>query len=145
MSKFVFSDRDRQYGKVVGLKRADGDFRCYQCVDFSFYEREVTARDAGERCAYCAGPVFLTVEAIAEIERPKRPVSLAKTEVQRFPLLTMAYNLGRRAEDLAIALDRANRVIAQQAAEIDRLNGIQPKTEEELEVIFIAVDLNAQV
>ncbi|MFE5971408.1 hypothetical protein ACFQ64_04510 [Streptomyces sp. NPDC056460] len=140
MSKFVFSDRDRQNGKAVGIKRADGDFRCYRCVDFSFYEREVTARDAGEKCTYCAGPVFLTVEAVAAIERPNRQVSLAKVEVQRFPLLTMAYNLGRRCEELAIALDRANRVIAQQAAEVDRLNGIESKTEEELEVAFAAAD-----
>ncbi|MFG2209928.1 hypothetical protein [Streptomyces sp. NPDC048638] len=140
MSEFVFSDRDREHGKVVGVKRADGDFRCYQCVDFSFYEREVTARDAGEKCAYCAGPVFLTVEAITAIERPKRQVILAKTEIQRFPLLAVANNLGLRCEDLAIALDRANRVIAQQAAEIDRLNGVEPKTEEELEVAFAAAD-----
>ncbi|WP_405978848.1 hypothetical protein [Streptomyces sp. NBC_00158] len=143
MSEYVFSAHDRQYGKAVGIKRADGDFRCYQCVDFSFYERAVTAQDAGEKCTYCAGPVFLTVEAIAEIERPKRPVNLAKTDVQRFPLLTMAYNLGRRVEDLSLELDQARRLIAQQAAEIDRLNGIEPKTEEELEVVFIAVDLDA--
>ncbi|MGW0899422.1 hypothetical protein ACWD0G_20980 [Streptomyces goshikiensis] len=145
MSEFVFSDWDRENGKAVGLKRADGDFRCYRCVDFSFYERGVTAQDAGEKCTYCAGSVFLTVEAIAAIERPKRQVSLAKSEIQRFPLLEIAHNLGLRCEELAIALDRANRVIAQQAAEIDRLSGVQPKTEEELEVAFTPTTLAARV
>ncbi|MFJ6483114.1 hypothetical protein ACIQK6_23785 [Streptomyces sp. NPDC091682] len=145
MSEFVFSDWERENGKAVGLKRADGDFRCYQCVDFSFYQRGVAAQDAGERCTYCAGSVFLTVEDIAAIERPKRHVSLAKSEIQRFPLLDIAHNLGLRCEELAIALDRANRVIAQQAAEIDRLNGVEPKTEEEMEVAFIPVGLDVRV
>ncbi|NWF28231.1 hypothetical protein HW130_18485 [Streptomyces sp. PKU-EA00015] len=123
--EYVFSDTDRQYGKKVGVKRSEGDFRCYQCIDFSFYEREVSEPDAGERCTYCAGFVFITSEVIAQLEVPKpvRPVNLAKREVQRFDLLTIAYNLGRRVEEVSYALDKARQQNDALRAEIARLKG----------------------
>jgi hypothetical protein len=120
MTQYVFSDADREYGKRVGVKKSDGDFRCYQCIDFSFYEREVTEGDAEERCTYCAGFVFIAPQVIAQMEAPKpvRPVNLAKREVQRFDLLTIAYNLGRRVEEVSYAYDKARQRIAELEAQL---------------------------
>lgn len=120
MTEYVFSDADRQYGKRVGVKKSDADFRCYQCIDFSFYEREVSEKDAEERCTYCQGLVFITPQVIAQIEAPKpvRPVNLAKREVQRFDLLTIAYNLGQRLEEVSYAYDKARHRIAELEAQL---------------------------
>ncbi|EFL15340.1 hypothetical protein [Streptomyces sp. C] len=120
MTEYVFSDADREYGKRVGVKKSDGDFRCYQCIDFSFYEREVAEADAEERCAYCAGFVFIAPQVIAQMEAPKsvRPVNLAKREVQRFDLLTIAYNLGQRLEEVSYAYDKARHRIAELEAQL---------------------------
>ncbi|MGW6745961.1 hypothetical protein ACWGDX_35380 [Streptomyces sp. NPDC055025] len=64
----VLDDRDRTHGRQTGLLVREGDFRCYECLDTSFYEREANAADADERCTYCKGPVFLTPAVIAELE-----------------------------------------------------------------------------
>ncbi|MFD4542448.1 hypothetical protein [Streptomyces bauhiniae] len=119
MTEYVFTATDRQYGKRVGLKRAEGDFRCCQCVDFSFYEREADASDAEQRCTYCGGFVFIVPEQIAQLEAPKpvRPVNLAKREVQGFDLLTISYNLGRRLQDVSFAYDKARQRIAELEAQ----------------------------
>ncbi|SNS50166.1 hypothetical protein [Actinacidiphila glaucinigra] len=118
--KFVFSDIDRKYGKAVGVMRSEGDFRCYEHVDFNVYERNLSERDAGEKCTYCAGPVYLTAEQIAELERPKlsRPVNLAKREVQRFDLLTIAYNLRNRLDQVSYDYDQARKRIAELEAQL---------------------------
>ncbi|MEU2111533.1 hypothetical protein [Streptomyces sp. NPDC019507] len=123
--EFVFSDTDRKFGKAVGVMRSEGDFRCFVCVDFSVYERGVSEQDAGEKCTYCAGPVFITAEQIAELERPKvsRPVNLVKREVQSFDLLTIAYNLRQRLDVVSVEYDRARRRIAELEAQLDRESG----------------------
>ncbi|MER5851053.1 hypothetical protein ABT126_29510 [Streptomyces sp. NPDC002012] len=120
MTEYVFTAADREYGKRVGIKRSEGDFRCYQCVDFSFYEREVDASDADKRCTYCGGFVFIAPEQIAQLEAPKlvRPVNLAKREVQSFDLLTISYNLGRRLQDVSYAYDKARQRIAELEAQL---------------------------
>ncbi|MEU6959608.1 hypothetical protein [Streptomyces chrestomyceticus] len=64
----VFDDRDRTHGRQTGLLVREGDFRCYECLDTSFYEREANAADADQRCTYCKRPVFLTSTVIAELE-----------------------------------------------------------------------------
>ncbi|KOG26805.1 hypothetical protein [Streptomyces viridochromogenes] len=115
MTEYVFSDADRENGKAVGVKKSDGDFRCYQCVDFSFYERNLSEQDAEERCAYCGGFVFIAPDVIAQVEagKPVRPVDLAKREVQRFDLLTIAYNLRTRLDEVSYAYDKARQRIAE--------------------------------
>ncbi|MGW0705103.1 hypothetical protein ACWD4G_03845 [Streptomyces sp. NPDC002643] len=120
MTEYVFSDADREYGKRVGVKKSDGDFRCYQCIDFSFYEAEVSERDADKRCTYCGGFVFITPQVIAQMEAPKQvlPVDLSKREVQRFDLVAMAYNLGRRVEEVSYAYDKARQRIAELEAKL---------------------------
>ncbi|MFE0104152.1 hypothetical protein [Streptomyces sp. NPDC059009] len=114
-SKYVFTETDRLHGKRVGLMKSEGDFRCYECIDFSFYERDVDARDAYKRCTYCGGFVFIAPATIADIEAPKpvRPVDLAKRHVQRIDYATIAYNLGRRLEDVSFAYDKARQRIAE--------------------------------
>ncbi|NUK41820.1 hypothetical protein HRW13_13195 [Streptomyces lunaelactis] len=125
MTEYVFSDADRQYGKRVGVKKSDSDFRCYQCVDFSFYEREVAEGDAEERCAYCGGFVFIAPQVIAQMEAPKPvlPVDLSKREVQRFDLVAMAYNLGRRVEEVSYAYDKARQRIAELETQLAEREG----------------------
>ncbi|MFJ3974872.1 hypothetical protein [Streptomyces sp. NPDC090021] len=120
MTEYVFSDADRQYGKRVGVKKFDTDFRCYQCIDFSFYEREVTEADAEERCSYCGGFVFITPQVIVQLEAPKPvgSVNLVKREVQRFDLLTISYNLSRRLEEVSYAYDKARQRIAELEAQL---------------------------
>jgi hypothetical protein len=120
MTEYVFSDIDRQYGKAVGVKKSDGDFRCYECVDFSFYERNVAERDANERCSYCGGLVFILAGTIAAMEAPKvvRPVNLAKPDVQRFDLLSIAYNLRTRLDEVSYAYDKARHRIAELEAQL---------------------------
>ncbi|MGW3336192.1 hypothetical protein ACWDCL_01760 [Streptomyces sp. NPDC001009] len=115
MTEFVFSEIDRKYGKAVGVKKADGDFRCYECVDFSFYQRGVHSGDAGEKCTYCAGPVFITPAMIVEMEAPKRvrPVNLDKGHAGKFDVLTIAHNLGQRLRDVSFAYDKAIQRIAE--------------------------------
>ncbi|WP_371671240.1 hypothetical protein OG985_28640 [Streptomyces sp. NBC_00289] len=124
--EFVFSDADRKYGKRVGVQKYHGDFRCYSCVDFSFYEREVNVFDAEEKCTYCAGPVFLTAGQIAEMEavKPSRPVNLAKSHVQRFDLLSISFNLRNRLDEVSFAYDKARQRIAELEAQLaDRESG----------------------
>lgn len=118
--EYVFSDADREYGKRVGVKKSDADFRCYQCIDFSFYEREVTEKDAEERCSYCQGFVFIAPQVIAQIEAPKqaRPVNLAKPDVQRFDLLSIAFHLRSRLDDVSYAYDKARQRIAELEAQL---------------------------
>ncbi|WP_327431432.1 hypothetical protein [Streptomyces sp. NBC_01236] len=125
MAEYVFSDTDRQYGKAVGVKKSDGDFRCYECVDFSFYERTVSERDADERCSYCGGLIFVLAGTIAAMEAPKpvRPVNLAKREVQRFGLLAIAFNLRSRLNEVSYALDKTRQENHSLRAEIARLKG----------------------
>ncbi|MFE0771983.1 hypothetical protein [Streptomyces sp. NPDC058861] len=125
MTEYVFSDADRQYGKQVGVKKFDTDFRCYQCIDFSFYERGVTEADAEERCSYCGGLIFITPQVIARLETPKssRPVNLVKREVQRFDLLTISYNLARRLEEVSYAYDKARQRIAELEARLAEREG----------------------
>ncbi|MGW1558329.1 hypothetical protein ACWCQ1_17665 [Streptomyces sp. NPDC002144] len=120
MTEYVFSDTDRQYGKAVGVKKSDGDFRCYGCVDFSFYERNVSEQDAEERCTYCGGFIFITAQMVAEIEAPKpvRPVNLQKRDVQRFDLLSIAYNLRNRLDEVSFAYDKARQRIAELEAQL---------------------------
>ncbi|RPF45731.1 hypothetical protein EDD96_2293 [Streptomyces sp. Ag109_G2-6] len=120
MAEYVFSDTDRQYGKAVGVKKSDGDFRCYQCVDFSFYERNVSEQDAEERCSYCGGFVFIAPEVIAQLEAPKqvRPVNLQKRDVQRFDLLSIAYHLRTRLDEVSFAYDKARQRIAELEARL---------------------------
>ncbi|MFI1655636.1 hypothetical protein ACH4ZU_12115 [Streptomyces sp. NPDC020472] len=120
MAEYVFSDADREYGKRVGVKKSDNDFRCYQCIDFSFYEREVAEGDAEERCAYCAGFVFITPAVIARLEAPKRvqPVNLVKSEVQKFDLFSIACNLRSRLEGVSYAYDKARQRIAELEARL---------------------------
>ncbi|WP_217129385.1 hypothetical protein [Streptomyces sp. AC558_RSS880] len=112
--EYVFSDADREYGKRVGVKKSDGDFRCYQCIDFAFYEAEVSERDAEERCSYCGGFVFITPQMIAQMEAPKqaRPVNLSKPDVQRFDLLSIAFHLRMRLDEVSYAYDKARQRIA---------------------------------
>ncbi|WP_282703732.1 hypothetical protein [Streptomyces sp. CC219B] len=120
MTEYVFSDADREYGKRVGVKKSDGDFRCYQCVDFAFYEREVTEADAVERCSYCGGFVFIAPKVIAQMAAPKQaqPVSLSKPDVQRFDLLSTAYHLRNRLGDVSYAYDKARQRIAELEAQL---------------------------
>lgn len=120
MTEYVFSDADREYGKRVGVKKSDGDFRCYQCVDFSFYEREVAESDAEERCSYCGGFVFITPQVIAQLEAPKRvrPVNLSKPDVQRFDLLSIAFHLRSRLDDVSYAYDKARQRIEELEARL---------------------------
>ncbi|MER8116290.1 hypothetical protein [Streptomyces sp. NPDC094031] len=119
-SKYVFTELDRLRGKRVGVKKSDSDFRCYECVDFAFYERGVDARDADERCTYCGGFVFMTPAVVAAIEGegPVRPVNLAKQKVQSFDLLTISDNLGRRLQDVSFAYDKARQRIAELEAQL---------------------------
>ncbi|MGA5019266.1 hypothetical protein ACPCAA_17840 [Streptomyces griseoincarnatus] len=118
-TKYVFSDHDREHGKRVGLQRRHGDFRCYECIDFSFYEREANEHDAEERCTYCGGYVYLTPEMIAEIApvKPVRPVNLDKGHARKFDLLSIAHNLRTRLDEVSYALDKANQRIAELEAE----------------------------
>lgn len=118
--EYVFSDADREYGKRVGVKKSDGDFRCYQCIDFAFYEAEVSERDAEERCSYCGGFVFITPKAIAQLEAPTqaRPVNLSKPDVQRFDLLSIAYHLRMRLNEVSYAYDKARQRIAELEAQL---------------------------
>ncbi|MEW1694500.1 hypothetical protein [Streptomyces sp. NPDC091278] len=113
-SRYTFSPADRLYGKRVGLKKAEKDFRCYECVDFSFYEREADARDAEERCAYCGTFVFINPATIALIEAPKsvRIVDLSKRHAQRIDYMTSAVNLDRRLIEVSFAYDKARQKIA---------------------------------
>jgi hypothetical protein len=113
--EYVFSDADREYGKRVGVKKSDIDFRCYQCIDFAFYEAEVSERDAEKRCSYCGGFVFITPQMIAQMEAPKqaRPVNLSKPDVQRFDLLSIAFHLRMRLDEVSYAYDKARQRIAE--------------------------------
>ncbi|MFI6205926.1 hypothetical protein ACIBAI_05930 [Streptomyces sp. NPDC051041] len=134
MTEYVFSDADRQYGKRVGVKKSDGDFRCYQCVDFSFYEAEVSEKDAEERCSYCGGFVFITPQVIAQMEAPApvRPVDLNKREAQRFDLLSIAYHLRQRLDEVSYAYDKARQRIAELEAQLaDRDAGFVEVVDEE--------------
>jgi hypothetical protein len=118
--EYVFSDADREYGKRVGVKKSDGDFRCYQCIDFAFYEAEVSERDAEERCSYCGGFVFITPQVIAQMEAPKqaRPVNLSKPDVQRFDLLSIAFHLRTRLDEVSYAYDKARQRIEELEAQL---------------------------
>ncbi|WP_328742152.1 hypothetical protein OG436_14070 [Streptomyces caniferus] len=119
-SKYVFTELDRLHGKRVGLMKDESDFRCYECVDFSFYERGADARDADKRCSYCGGFVFIAPAAIVEIEavKPVRPVNLAKPHAQHIDYVTIAYHLGRRLEDVSFAYDKARQRIAELEAQL---------------------------
>ncbi|WP_236246483.1 hypothetical protein [Streptomyces sp. CC210A] len=64
---YAFDEHDRAHGRRVGVLVREGDFRCYDCVDTCAYEREAEPRDAGERCTYCKGRVYLPPAAIAEL------------------------------------------------------------------------------
>ncbi|MEV3858460.1 hypothetical protein AB0J38_29615 [Streptomyces sp. NPDC050095] len=125
-SKYVFTANDRHYGKRVGLMRGEGDFRCYECVDFSFYEREVDARDAEKRCTYCGGFVYITPEMIGEIEaaKPVRPVDLAKRHVQKIDLLTTAFHLRNRLDEVSYAYDKARQRIVELEAQVAQYENV---------------------
>ncbi|MGV9312603.1 hypothetical protein ACWDR0_10450 [Streptomyces sp. NPDC003691] len=63
-----FDDRERTHGRATGLLIRANDFRCFDCFDASFYEREATAEDAEQRCTYCKARVFLPPALIARLE-----------------------------------------------------------------------------
>ncbi|MFF4244319.1 hypothetical protein ACFYY2_07565 [Streptomyces sp. NPDC001822] len=123
--KYEFTDRDRKYGKRVGVKKG-GSFRCFDCFDFSFYDRDAHAGDLEEKCAYCQGPIFispgqiLVMEAAPKVNLAKRPrkVNLAKSHVQSFPLLSMAFHLRNRLDLVSFAYDKARQRIAELEAQL---------------------------
>ncbi|MGW8743535.1 hypothetical protein [Streptomyces sp. NPDC055794] len=127
-SKYVFTELDRLHGKRVGLMKDETDFRCYECVDFTFYERGADARDADKRCTYCGGFVFIAPATIADIEtaKPARPVSLDKRHVQHFDLLTTAFHLRSRLDEVSYAYDKARQRIAELEAQLAKHEAVAP-------------------
>ncbi|QDK03239.1 hypothetical protein SEA_TUANPN_68 [Streptomyces phage TuanPN] len=53
---------------MIGGVVRGSDFRCWNCIDFSSYERETNSGDAAEKCTYCKGPVWSQEENTVNVD-----------------------------------------------------------------------------